>query len=73
MSEIKHCKIEDIPASHKCDHEGYEYFRRKFIPFGAAGIPWSVSMRFRRGNPHILITSTIRMRRPSVFSAERGF
>ena len=36
MSEIKHSKIEDIPASHKCDHEGYEYFRRKFIPFGGA-------------------------------------
>ncbi len=34
MSEIKHSKIEDIPASHKCDQEGYEYFRRKFIPFG---------------------------------------
>ena len=36
MSEIKHCKIEDIPVSHKCEHEGYEYFRRKFIPFGGA-------------------------------------
>lgn len=36
MSEIKHSQIEDVPASHKCDHEGYEYFRRKFIPFGAA-------------------------------------
>jgi len=36
MGEIKHCKIEDIPASHKCEHQGYEYFRRKFIPFGAA-------------------------------------
>ena len=34
MSKIKHSKIEDIPASHKCEHEGYEYFRRKFIPFG---------------------------------------
>ena len=34
MSEIKHSKIEDIPVSHKCEHEGYEYFRRKFIPFG---------------------------------------
>ena len=36
MSEIKHSKIEEIPVSHKCDHEGYEYFRRKFIPFGGA-------------------------------------
>ena len=36
MGEIKHCKIEDIPLSHKCGHEGYEYFRRKFIPFGEA-------------------------------------
>lgn len=36
MSQIKHCKIEDIPAGHKCEHEGYEYFRRKFVPFGAA-------------------------------------
>ena len=36
MSEIKHSKIEDIPASHKCEHEGYEYYRRKFIPFGGS-------------------------------------
>ena len=36
MSEIKHIKIEDIPASHRCEHEGYEYFQRKFIPFGGA-------------------------------------
>ena len=36
MSEIKHSKIEDIPASHKCEREGYEYYRRKFIPFSDA-------------------------------------
>ena len=36
MSQIKHSRIEDIPASHKCEHEGYEYYRRKFVPFGAA-------------------------------------
>ena len=36
MSEIKHSKIESIPTSHKCEHEGYEYYRRKFIPFGGA-------------------------------------
>ena len=36
MSQIKHSKIEDIPAGHKCEHEGYEYFRRKFVPFGEA-------------------------------------
>ena len=33
---IKHAKIEQIPASHKAKHEGYEYFRRKFVPFGEA-------------------------------------
>lgn len=36
MGEIKCGKIEEIPASHRCEHEGYEYFRRKFIPFGGA-------------------------------------
>ena len=36
MSEIKHSKIDDIPVSHKREHEGYEYFRRKFMPFGDA-------------------------------------
>lgn len=36
MSEIKHSKIEDIPASYKCEHGGYEYHRRKFIPFGGS-------------------------------------
>ena len=36
MGEIKHARIEDIPASHKCEQENYEYFRRKFVPYGAA-------------------------------------
>ena len=36
MSQIKHAQIEDLPVSHKCEHETYEYFRRKFIPFGGA-------------------------------------
>lgn len=36
MSDIKHSKIEDIPAHYKCEHEGYEYFRRRFVPFGEA-------------------------------------
>ena len=36
MREIKHSKIEDIPAGHKCEHEGYEYYRRKFVQFGQA-------------------------------------
>lgn len=35
-SEIKHSKIEDITISHKCEHENYEYYRRKFVPVGAA-------------------------------------
>ena len=34
MDEIKHSNINDSPVSHKCEHEGYEYFRRKFIPYG---------------------------------------
>ena len=36
MSEIKHSKIESIPVSHKREHDGYEYYRKKFIPFGGA-------------------------------------
>ena len=36
MSEIKHESIDNIPMSHKNEHEGYEYYRRKFIPFGDA-------------------------------------
>lgn len=37
MSQIKHSRIEDIAASHKCEHESYEYYRRKFVHFGEAG------------------------------------
>lgn len=36
MPKIRHDKIGDIPVSHKCEHDGYEYYRKKFIPFGAA-------------------------------------
>lgn len=36
MDEIKHSKIEDLAVGHKCEHEHYEYLRRKFVPFGGA-------------------------------------
>ena len=36
MSEIKCSKIEELPVNHRCEHEGYEYYRRKFVPFGGA-------------------------------------
>ena len=36
MDKIKHSKIEEMQVSHKDEHEGYEYFRRKFVPFGHA-------------------------------------
>ena len=36
MSEIKHAKLDEIPAGHKCEHGDYEYYRKKFIPFGGA-------------------------------------
>lgn len=36
MCTIKYSKIEDLAPTHRCEHEGYEYFRRKFIPFGAS-------------------------------------
>ena len=37
MSEILHGKAEDFPVSHRREHEGYEYVRRKIVPFGGAG------------------------------------
>ena len=36
MSQMKHSKLEDRPASHKSGSEEYEYYRRKFIPFGGS-------------------------------------
>lgn len=36
MPEIKCSKIEALPVNHRCEHEGYEYFRRKFVPIGGA-------------------------------------
>lgn len=35
MSEIKHSKIGDLEVSHKYEHDGYEYFRRKFVARGS--------------------------------------
>ena len=36
MSDFKHVNIADLAISHKGEHEGYEYDRKKFLPFGAA-------------------------------------
>ena len=34
MNGIKCSKVEDIPVTHKAEHPEYEYFRRKFLPYG---------------------------------------
>lgn len=36
MDNMKHCKIDELNASHKCIHDGYEYFKRDFVPRGYA-------------------------------------
>ena len=36
MSGIKCSQMEEIPVSHRAEHPGYEYFRRKFVQFGEA-------------------------------------
>lgn len=36
MSEIKHSRIEDLDVKHVHGHEGYEYYRRKFVPRGGS-------------------------------------
>ena len=34
--EIKHMALNAIPITHRQDHEGYEFYRRKFVPYGGA-------------------------------------
>lgn len=34
--EINHMALNAIPITHRQDHEGYEFYRRKFVPYGAA-------------------------------------
>lgn len=36
MNEIKQVKLNAIPMIHRQDHEGYEYFKRKFVPYGSS-------------------------------------
>ena len=36
MSGIRHDNIEQLPTKHTHRHEGYEYFRKKFVPMGTA-------------------------------------
>lgn len=34
--EFKHMALNAIPITHRQDHEGYEFYRRKFVPYGGA-------------------------------------
>ncbi len=36
MSGVKQENINDIPSKHKCEHGGYEYYKRAFLPRGDA-------------------------------------
>lgn len=36
MGQMKHSSIEELAQSHKAVHDGYEYFKRDFIPRGYA-------------------------------------
>lgn len=37
MSSIKHLKIDDLNAEHECEHDGFEYFKKDFVPKGYSG------------------------------------
>lgn len=41
MSKIRSAMREDLPVKHKCEHDGYEYYRRdflrEFVPRGTGG------------------------------------
>ena len=32
MDEILKVRLDDIPLKHKCEHDGYEYYRRELVP-----------------------------------------
>lgn len=32
MNEIKHANIVDLMTEHKCVHNGYEYYKKEFVP-----------------------------------------
>jgi len=34
MKGIMKVRLQDIPAKHKCEHEGYEYYKRELVPAG---------------------------------------
>ena len=36
MNKIKHFNIADLPVNHKKEHDSFEYYRKKFVPFGDA-------------------------------------
>lgn len=36
MADIKHMALKDTPVNHRQEHEGYEYYRRKIVPYGSA-------------------------------------
>ena len=36
MSEIKCAKINELVPKHKCEHDGYEYYKKEFVPRGYA-------------------------------------
>jgi len=36
MNGILKTKITDVPAEHKKDHEGYEFYKRTLVPHGLA-------------------------------------
>ncbi len=37
MEEFKKCKLDEIPAVHINEHEGYEHYRRNFLPIRKEG------------------------------------
>ena len=36
MAKILQASLSSMPVTHRCEHEGYEYIKHKFVPFGAA-------------------------------------
>ena len=66
MNEIKQVAMDAIPITHRQDHEGYEYYKRKFVPYGAARNTQVVVYEIPPEKRPIRTIITIRTKKPSI-------
>lgn len=73
MAEMRHAKVSELKVKHKSEQEGYEYYKRDFVPRGHADKSMVSIYEIPPLKAAIHIIIILKMRKLFILSAGKGY